>query len=97
MLYRRLTPRIPSSQRARWRFIPPKEPPSVENVSEDVYFYVVTLQWWRIQSNKNAVTIARDQKNNMGLEEVEYGGTNQIAKMIQRYDLDQKKTYYVRG
>ena len=45
--------------------------------------------------NKNAVTIARDQKNNMGLEEIEYGGTNQVAKMIQRYD--QKKTYYVRG
>ena len=46
---------------------------------------------------KKPVTIARDQKNNMGLEEVEYGGTTQSAKMIQRYDLDQKKTYYVRG
>ena len=46
---------------------------------------------------KNAVTIARDQKNNIGLEEIEYGGTNQIAKMIQRYDADQQKTYYVRG
>ena len=31
----------------------------------------------------------------MGLEEINYGETNVIAKMIQRYD--EKKTYYVRG
>ena len=31
----------------------------------------------------------------MGIELVDYGGSTQVAKMIQRYDL--KKTYYVRG
>ena len=59
----------------------------------DSMVMVVPLICW----NENAVTIARDQKNNMGLEEIEYGGTTQIAKMIQRYDKAQQKTYYVRG
>ena len=43
----------------------------------------------------HTVTIGRNQKASMGIEEIEYGGTKQIAKMIQRYDM--KKTYYVRG
>ena len=45
--------------------------------------------------HSKTVTIARDQKGNRGLEEIEYGGMDQIAKMLLRYD--QNLTYYVRG
>ena len=64
----------------------------MDNVKIDALSHILCVLYYNFV---HTVTIGRNQKASMGIEEIEYGGTKQIAKMIQRYDM--KKTYYVRG